>query len=154
MFRQCGLSKTRHVGLVFEKVESADTWRNHNTHQFSGAGSSAVLPSKEKRRALVSQTVLTHLPGIAVDLLPAPPYRIDAREVVPGTGRFEVAVGVNALTSEVRSQDGHEEVGALGEDHRLGGRKWVFFSSGVDRLSASLFCLVLCNVRLAFRGGC
>ena len=69
----------------------------------------------------MSLVLLTRLPEIAIDLLPAPPYRIDAREVVPGTGRFEIAVGVDAARSEMRNQDGHEEVGALGEDHRLGG---------------------------------
>ena len=64
---------------------------------------------------------LTRLPGIAIDLSPAPPYRIDARKVVPGTRRFEVAVGIDAARAEMRSQEGREEVGALGEDHRFGG---------------------------------
>ena len=49
-----------------------------------------------------------------------PPDRINAREVVPGARRFEVAVGVDSTIVETGGEEGSHEVGALGKNHGFG----------------------------------
>ena len=53
------------------------------------------------------------------------------REVVPGTGCFEIAVSVHAATTEMSGEEGREEAGAFEEHHDLDGRRLALLCLGL-----------------------
>ena len=59
-------------------------------------------------------------------ILPAIPFSIDTRNVVPGTRCFEVTVGINSAMSKIGSQDRSNKVGVQETIHLFVDMFYVF----------------------------